>query len=89
MNQRFTCELCDKLYNQLRNLSREKKPAFDSTLSNLPMDADVLASLEREGEPCCTLLFIAYLCFCCEDTAGLIGDLQETIAKFCRENKSP
>lgn len=89
MNQHFICELRDKLYARLRNLSREKKPALDSTLSNLPMDADVLASLERDGEPCCTLLFIAYLCFCCEDTAGVIENLQNTIAKFCRENKSP
>lgn len=89
MNHHFTCELRDKLYKQLRNLSNEKKPASLSTPNNLPLDVDLLASLERDGEPCCTLLFIAYLCFCCEDTAGLIGDLQETITKFCRENKAP
>ena len=89
MKQHFTCELRDKLYKQLRNLSREKKPASQNTPSHLPTDVDVLASLERDGEPCCTLLFISYLCFYCEDTAGLLSGLRETIVNFCRENKSP
>lgn len=55
----------------------------------LMMDTRSYVALEHGDSLCCTLTFMLYLCFLCEDVDGLVDDLRNIILTAQKQEKYP
>ena len=75
------CALRDYLTNRLIE-SRKNNGLTQAKFSEILMiDTRSYAALEHGESLCCTLTFIIYICFICEDVNKLVDDLRNILIK--------
>ena len=81
------CELrqcMTKILSQYRYSHGLTQDAFSEQLM---IDRRTYARLEKGETLCCTLTFLHFLIYCCEDTAGLLADCKKVLDNA--RNKTP
>ena len=85
MKTTFRCALRDYLTNKLIE-SRKNNRLTQAKFSEILMiDTRSYAALEHGESLCCTLTFIIYMCFICEDVNKLVDDLRNILQNTTKE----
>ena len=79
MKYQCKCSLRDYLSQRLAKARKEAGMTQSRFSELLMMDTRSYVDLEHAQSFCCTLTFILYLCFCCEDVVGLVDDLRRIV----------
>lgn len=88
MKHACKCALRDYMANRLLATRKDKRLTQAKFSEDLMIDTRSYVSLEHGENLCCTLTFIIYLCFCCNDVNRLIDDLRQIILKTQNENNT-
>lgn len=85
-----TCKSAIRSYMTRRLTDARKQSHLTQTRfsEKLMMDTRSYADLEHGKSLCCTLTFIIYLCFFCENVDALIQDLRAIIRNSYEDDRS-
>ena len=82
-----TCFFRDRLEVQIQKAIKESKTTDPKAYKQLVLDARSISNLEKSSSFCCTLMFIAYICFCCTDVPGLIRELRPIFLLYLHNDR--
>ena len=79
MKYQCKCSLRTYISQRLAKARKEAGMTQSKFSELLMMDTRSYVALEHSRNFCCTLTFILYLCFCCNDVEGLVNDLRQIV----------
>ena len=88
MKQLCKCRLKDYMTERLIAARKQQNLTQAKFSEKLMMDTRSYVSMENGESFCCTLTFIIYLCFYCNDTEDLISNLRKIILKAQNNEKT-